>query len=43
MRLLILVSIVASQIGFAAAYMVFTSENLQAFIRPLPPPLNPAA
>ncbi|CCX10174.1 transmembrane amino acid transporter protein-domain-containing protein [Pyronema domesticum] len=32
MRLLILFSIVISQIGFAAAYIVFTSENLQAFI-----------
>ncbi|KAK9478340.1 transmembrane amino acid transporter protein-domain-containing protein [Lipomyces japonicus] len=32
MRLLILTSIVLSQIGFAAAYTVFTSENLQAFI-----------
>lgn len=32
MRMLILTSIVASQIGFAAAYIVFTSENLQAFI-----------
>ncbi|KAK9466622.1 transmembrane amino acid transporter protein-domain-containing protein [Lipomyces arxii] len=31
-RLLILTSIVLSQIGFAAAYTVFTSENLQAFI-----------
>lgn len=33
MRLAILFSIVISQIGFAAAYIVFTSENLQAFIR----------
>lgn len=32
MRILILFSIVISQIGFAAAYIVFTSENLQAFI-----------
>ncbi|KAK9369523.1 transmembrane amino acid transporter protein-domain-containing protein [Lipomyces kononenkoae] len=32
LRLLILTSIVLSQIGFAAAYTVFTSENLQAFI-----------
>ncbi|KAJ8099266.1 transmembrane amino acid transporter protein-domain-containing protein [Lipomyces tetrasporus] len=32
MRLLILTSIVLSQVGFAAAYTVFTSENLQAFI-----------
>lgn len=32
MRSLILFSIVISQIGFAAAYIVFTSENLQAFI-----------
>ncbi|KAK9447788.1 transmembrane amino acid transporter protein-domain-containing protein [Limtongia smithiae] len=32
MRILILASIVLSQIGFAAAYTVFTSENLQAFI-----------
>ncbi|KZF24740.1 hypothetical protein L228DRAFT_208893 [Xylona heveae TC161] len=32
MRNLILVSIVVSQIGFASAYIVFTSENLQAFI-----------
>ncbi|KAK7205703.1 transmembrane amino acid transporter protein-domain-containing protein [Myxozyma melibiosi] len=31
-RMLILTSIVLSQIGFAAAYTVFTSENLQAFI-----------
>ncbi|EMG49506.1 Vacuolar amino acid transporter, putative, partial [Candida maltosa Xu316] len=29
---MILFSIVISQIGFAAAYMVFTSENLRAFI-----------
>ncbi|TQS33143.1 hypothetical protein Golomagni_06522, partial [Golovinomyces magnicellulatus] len=33
MRTLILTSIVLSQIGFVAAYIVFTSENLQAFIR----------
>lgn len=32
MRILILSSIIISQIGFAAAYIVFTSENLQAFI-----------
>ncbi|KAK5656300.1 hypothetical protein OQA88_4680 [Cercophora sp. LCS_1] len=32
MRTLILTSIVISQIGFVAAYIVFTSENLQAFI-----------
>jgi solute carrier family 36 (proton-coupled amino acid transporter) len=32
MRALILSSIVLSQIGFAAAYIVFTSENLQAFV-----------
>jgi len=32
MRNLILSSIVISQIGFVAAYIVFTSENLQAFI-----------
>jgi proton-coupled amino acid transporter len=32
MRKLILVSIVISQIGFAAAYIVFVSENLQAFV-----------
>ena len=32
MRSLILMSIVVSQIGFAAAYIVFTSENLRAFI-----------
>jgi proton-coupled amino acid transporter len=32
MRQLILTSIVISQIGFAAAYIVFTSENLRAFI-----------
>lgn len=29
---LILMSIVVSQIGFVAAYMVFTSENLRAFV-----------
>lgn len=32
MRTMILSSIVLSQIGFVAAYMVFTSENLQAFV-----------
>lgn len=32
MRTLILSSIVISQIGFVAAYIVFTSENLRAFI-----------
>lgn len=32
LRTLILASIVISQIGFVAAYIVFTSENLQAFI-----------
>ncbi|KAF4625259.1 hypothetical protein G7Y89_g12910 [Cudoniella acicularis] len=32
MRNTILFSIVISQIGFVAAYIVFTSENLQAFI-----------
>lgn len=32
MRNLILSSIVLSQIGFVSAYIVFTSENLQAFI-----------
>lgn len=32
MRTVILFSIVLSQIGFVAAYIVFTSENLQAFI-----------
>ena len=32
MRALILTSIVLSQIGFVSAYIVFTSENLQAFI-----------
>ncbi|KAK1829674.1 transmembrane amino acid transporter protein-domain-containing protein [Podospora conica] len=32
MRSLILFSIVISQIGFVAAYIVFTSKNLQAFI-----------
>ena len=32
MRNLILTSIVLSQIGFVAAYIVFTSENLRAFI-----------
>lgn len=33
MRTVILSSIVLSQIGFVAAYTVFTAENLQAFIR----------
>ncbi|KAK6529161.1 neutral amino acid transporter [Orbilia ellipsospora] len=32
MRIAILTSIVVSQIGFASAYMVFVSENLQAVI-----------
>lgn len=32
MRRMILTSLVISQIGFAAAYIVFTSENLQALI-----------
>ena len=32
MRTLILTSIVLSQVGFVAAYIVFTSENLRAFI-----------
>ena len=32
MRSIILFSIVISQIGFSSAYIVFTSENLQAFI-----------
>lgn len=32
LRILILSSIVLSQVGFVAAYIVFTSENLQAFI-----------
>ena len=32
LRALILSSIVLSQIGFVSAYIVFTSENLQAFI-----------
>lgn len=32
MRFLILASIILSQIGFVSAYIVFTSENLQAFI-----------
>ena len=36
MRILILSSIIISQIGFASAYIVFTSENLQAFIRENP-------
>ncbi|KAK2591062.1 hypothetical protein QQS21_011258 [Conoideocrella luteorostrata] len=33
MRNMILASIVISQIGFVAAYTVFTAQNLQAFIR----------
>ncbi|KAF5261230.1 hypothetical protein FOXYS1_8089 [Fusarium oxysporum] len=33
MRTLILASIVISQIGFVAAYTVFTAANLQAFVR----------
>ncbi|KAH7318343.1 transmembrane amino acid transporter protein [Stachybotrys elegans] len=33
MRTLILASIVLSQIGFVAAYCVFTAENMQAFIK----------
>lgn len=33
MRQMILFSIVISQIGFAAAYIVFTSENLQALVK----------
>lgn len=32
LRSLILLSIVLSQVGFVSAYIVFTSENLQAFI-----------
>ena len=32
MRALILGSVVLSQIGFVAAYIVFTSENMQAFV-----------
>lgn len=32
MRVLILASIALSQVGFVAAYIVFTAENLQAFI-----------
>ena len=32
LRALILASIVLSQVGFVAAYIVFTSENLQAFV-----------
>ncbi|KAF9056825.1 amino acid transporter [Rhodocollybia butyracea] len=32
MRQLILTSIVVSQIGFCCAYMIFVSENLQAFV-----------
>ncbi|KAK2753555.1 hypothetical protein FQN54_007332 [Arachnomyces sp. PD_36] len=32
MRYIILTSIVLSQLGFVSAYIVFTSENLQAFI-----------
>ena len=33
MRTLILVSIIVTQIGFVAAYTVFTAENLRAFVR----------
>ncbi|CAI8508758.1 unnamed protein product [Pichia kudriavzevii] len=33
LKRLILISIVASQIGFVAAYTVFTAENLRAFVR----------
>lgn len=36
MRQTILISIVVSQIGFASAYVVFTGENLKAFIRTPP-------
>ena len=32
MRMVILMSVVISQIGFVAAYIVFVSENLQAFV-----------
>ena len=32
MRVLILISVVSSQLGFVAAYIVFTSENLRAFV-----------
>ncbi|KAI5796549.1 transmembrane amino acid transporter protein-domain-containing protein [Geopyxis carbonaria] len=32
MRQLILASVIISQIGFSAAYIVFTAENLQAFV-----------
>lgn len=32
MRTMILFSIVLSQVGFVSAYIVFTSENLQAFV-----------
>ncbi|OJJ44653.1 hypothetical protein ASPZODRAFT_707603 [Penicilliopsis zonata CBS 506.65] len=32
MRIIILGSIVLSQLGFVSAYIVFTSENLQAFV-----------
>lgn len=32
MRLLILASIVVSQIGFVCAYTIFTAENLSAFV-----------
>ena len=32
MRLLILTSIVVSQIGFVCAYTIFTAENLSAFV-----------
>ncbi|KAG0675686.1 hypothetical protein C6P40_001406 [Pichia californica] len=33
LKILILVSIVSAQIGFVAAYTVFTAENLKAFIK----------
>ena len=32
MRMAILTSIVVSQIGFVAAYIIFVSENMQAFV-----------
>lgn len=32
MRLVILASIVVSQIGFVCAYTIFTAENLSAFV-----------
>jgi solute carrier family 36 (proton-coupled amino acid transporter) len=32
MRLIILASIVVSQIGFVCAYTIFTAENLSAFV-----------